>query len=338
MNTIHFRLKVHDILNDHAPFPYTLSAFIAFLSDNHCLEILEFIFEARRYRHGYQDQSLERDTLHQQWLRLLRTYIVPGAAREINITDKVRGELLDSVSGLTQDQEQENDTSCPDPENLNPALKQMHDLLHESILQRFIKRYSGEDHSRPISKEASDTGTGTGTQSSEQSGNDTESERQRRTATEIFPFPSPAPSKEELPPEPPPSSRSRSRSHSRLQFKPQSLSRGQSQARDSPPHPRTIKLDDSRPSSSMVFYDDRPDIPSSRKRGSVSSAATASRSMHAASEGMKESSDLVRTRTMPTKRADAEEQHQKHQGQKRRWHRLPLRSGIFRHFKKESPP
>ena len=334
MNVINSHLKVDDVLNDNAPYPYTLSAFIAFLSDNHCLEILEFIFEARRYRHDYQNHSLDdshRDVLHQQWLRLLQTHIVTGAAREINITDTVRGELLDPVPGLkAQDQEQRDDTLCPDPGLLEPALKQMHDLLYDSIIQRFITSCLGPEHARPMSKENSDNGNGTGTNTPERPTDGSESERQRQATAEIHPSPLPAPSDEEPPREP------LSRSRARLQFYPRPRSRAQSQTRYSSPHARTTNFDNSRPSSSIVFYDDRPDIPFSRKRGSVSSGATATRSMQTASDGMKESTDLVRTRTMPTKRSDVDGRHRQHHGLKRRWHRLPLRSGIFRHFKKES--
>ena len=49
----HLRPKLDEILNDTAPVPYTLGTFIAFLAQNHCLEVLEFILEAKRYRKTY---------------------------------------------------------------------------------------------------------------------------------------------------------------------------------------------------------------------------------------------------------------------------------------------
>jgi hypothetical protein len=41
----HIQPQLDDILNDVAPFPYTLGAFIAFLSELQCLETVEFLLE-----------------------------------------------------------------------------------------------------------------------------------------------------------------------------------------------------------------------------------------------------------------------------------------------------
>lgn len=347
MNTIP---TLDDILDDHAPYPYTLSAFMGFLSDNHCLEILEFIFETRRYRRNYHAQSLDdtqRQALHRQWLRLLQTHIVPEAPREINITDAVREKLLDSVSGLnsqTQETGEDDGMLCPDPGHLDPAEKQMHELLHDSILLCFVKSCSGPEHMQPSA--ISDNERGTRSCTPEILSDDTDSERRRRAAAEICPFPSPAPSDEESKRIPLQHRRSRSWSLSQRQsklrqFNPRPLSQPSSRTKlhlpessVSTPRSRTVKLDDIPPS--ITFYDERSNTPTRRKHGSISSSATGTRSLYTSPEETKETADLVRTRTSPANVPDVDEPLQQRQGQRRRWHRLPTTSGIFRHFKKVS--
>ncbi|KAJ6084680.1 hypothetical protein N7499_004309 [Penicillium canescens] len=99
-------LTLDEVLNNTAPPPYTLSAFIEYLSQNHCLETLEFILEAKRYREGYKslvesaEKSIETinssasSNLSKLYQLLLATYILPGAAREVNLSVNVRDALL----------------------------------------------------------------------------------------------------------------------------------------------------------------------------------------------------------------------------------------------------
>ena len=47
------RPTLDEVLNNTAPQPYTLAAYTAFLSQQHCLETLEFVTEARRYTEKY---------------------------------------------------------------------------------------------------------------------------------------------------------------------------------------------------------------------------------------------------------------------------------------------
>jgi hypothetical protein len=51
------RPTLDEVLANTAPAPYTLSAFMAYLSQNHCLETLEFTLDAKRYREAYEDLS-----------------------------------------------------------------------------------------------------------------------------------------------------------------------------------------------------------------------------------------------------------------------------------------
>ncbi|KAB8074920.1 RGS domain-containing protein [Aspergillus leporis] len=148
----HLRPKLDEILDDTAPVPYTLGTFVAFLAQNHCLEVLEFILEAKRYRKTY-DWLLQHDKLYCEeqgqperlqrvWDRIIETYIESGAAREINVPNEIRGKLLEYSK--THD-------SIPPPDALDCAVYHMHDLLRESILIPFIRSCSGTAHVQPLS-------------------------------------------------------------------------------------------------------------------------------------------------------------------------------------------
>lgn len=261
----HLRPKLDDILNDTAPYPYTLNAFITFLSQIQSLEILEFVLEARRYRQhfhhllAFSEDSHQKHILRQQWQRILQSHILPGASREINIPEHVRHELLASVPG-------ENDDP-PNPVFLDPATQQMQDLLHDSILVPFLRSCVGQESIRPLSMSCLDDTT-----SPKKPCDGTRSEqRRRRTKAEIFPY---SPDTSSVGPE--------------SQPQPQGPSQPKSQS---------ISFDRSRPSS-VTFCDDRPTIPRSSghsKQGSMSSAAT--RSMHTMSDIQEQ--DLTRTRSTP---------------------------------------
>ncbi|KAJ5973893.1 hypothetical protein N7481_011103 [Penicillium waksmanii] len=146
------RPTLNDVLANTAPPPYTLSAFMAYLSQNHCLETLEFTLEAQRYRDTYLslaerlDQStLTTDTPESQhlrmlWQRLLTAYILPGAPREINLSSEVRDGLL-----------RYRDVALPPvPETLDSAVKRIHDLMEESIFLPFLNAHTTSPSMPPI--------------------------------------------------------------------------------------------------------------------------------------------------------------------------------------------
>lgn len=93
------RPTLPDVLSNSAPPPWTLSAFTAYLSQNHCLENLEFTTDADRYRKQFHAMRLRKSGaevedhqyLRMLWQRLLDAYIIPDGSREINIpTTSVR--------------------------------------------------------------------------------------------------------------------------------------------------------------------------------------------------------------------------------------------------------
>ncbi|EXJ81991.1 hypothetical protein A1O1_08059 [Capronia coronata CBS 617.96] len=133
------RPTLDDVLANKAPSPYTLAAFTAFLSQQHCLETLEFTTEAKKYADKFDEASAslagmpitvdaqEGWELIQDWTRILDIYVKPGAPREINLPAEERDDLLEQAYELRP----------PPPEALDAAVKRMYDLMSESIFIPF---------------------------------------------------------------------------------------------------------------------------------------------------------------------------------------------------------
>ena len=134
------RPTLPEVLANSAPPPWTLSAFTAYLSQNHCLENLEFTMDAERYRErfdGFSTQMLgmpvaqdveECRYIRMLWQSLINAYIVPDGPREINIPSNVRETLLSLP----------NHTAPPPPEELGDAVKIIYNLMEESVLISFL--------------------------------------------------------------------------------------------------------------------------------------------------------------------------------------------------------
>ncbi|KAJ5157488.1 uncharacterized protein N7482_008588 [Penicillium canariense] len=139
------RPTLNEVLANTAAPPYTLSAFMAYLSQNHCLETLEFTMEANRYRDTYDalaarlgpngladPHTPESQHLRMLWQRLIMAYILPGAPREINLSSEVRDALLRYRDVITP----------PTPDILDSAVKRIHDLMEESIFLPFLNSHA----------------------------------------------------------------------------------------------------------------------------------------------------------------------------------------------------
>ncbi|TVY54745.1 hypothetical protein LCER1_G004304 [Lachnellula cervina] len=134
------RPTLHEILSNTAPSPWTSSAFMAYLSQNHCLETLEFTMDATRYTKHYQDviesapntplspQTSEYEYVRMLWQKLLDAYIAPNGPREVNLPSDVRDRLMSLPSTYTP----------PDPAELEPAVKIIYELMEESVLVPFL--------------------------------------------------------------------------------------------------------------------------------------------------------------------------------------------------------
>ncbi|KAL2864596.1 regulator of G-protein signaling domain-containing protein [Aspergillus lucknowensis] len=148
------RPTLDEVLANTAPAPYTLSAFMAYLSQNHCLETLEFTLDAKRYREAYEDLSRqlvqfpitadcpESRHLRMLWQRLLSAYILPGSPREINVSSEVRDDIVRHA----------NASIPPPPSMLDAAVKLVHDLMEESIFMPFLNAHSSSAHVFPLSE------------------------------------------------------------------------------------------------------------------------------------------------------------------------------------------
>ena len=138
------RPSLAEVLANTAPSPWSLSAFMVYLSQNHCLENLEFYMDATRYREIYDATAVQRagmpmsgdsegcEELQQLWQGLLDAYLAPGAPREVNLPSHERYELL----------AQENSVCVPSPDALDQAVKRIYEIMEESIFFSFLNSAS----------------------------------------------------------------------------------------------------------------------------------------------------------------------------------------------------
>ncbi|USP76517.1 hypothetical protein yc1106_03791 [Curvularia clavata] len=129
-----------EILNNTAPPPYTLTSFMAFLSQNHCLENLEFTMDASRYRKHYSKMvsrhpgspisplSDECAYVLMLWRRLIDAYIRESGPREVNLPAEVRDNLLSLSDSYVP----------PHPSSLDSAVAKINELMEESVLVSFL--------------------------------------------------------------------------------------------------------------------------------------------------------------------------------------------------------
>ncbi len=138
------RPTLTEVLSNTAPPPWTLSAFTAYLSQNHCLETLEFTMDADRYRKHFDKMAAQMAGMPMSpenddceyvvmlWRRLLNAYIVPNGPREVNLPSDVRDELLSLPNSVRP----------PSPESLDSAVKIVYELMDESVLVPFLNEVS----------------------------------------------------------------------------------------------------------------------------------------------------------------------------------------------------
>jgi hypothetical protein len=139
-------ITLKNILSDQSPKPYTLNAFMIFLTQNHCIETLDFITDAEAYGDIYHLNSASVDNndmlrdpmlVGTQWKRLMVTYICPGSPSEINLPSYMRDRLLSNVSEMG---------SSPSPEQLSSAMNHAYEILTEDVLVPFIRSFHLADN------------------------------------------------------------------------------------------------------------------------------------------------------------------------------------------------
>ncbi|KAK3304461.1 uncharacterized protein B0T15DRAFT_558234 [Chaetomium strumarium] len=134
--------SLRDILSDVAPPPFTLGAFTAFLSQNFCLETLEFTLDAERYTAAYLNYLKERaagsgdgkENVCAIWRKIISAYILPQGHREVNIPAHVRDRLLSLATAPVP----------PDPSELDEAVRIVYELLNDSVLGPFLASASAQ--------------------------------------------------------------------------------------------------------------------------------------------------------------------------------------------------
>jgi hypothetical protein len=134
------RPTLQEVLANTARPPWTLSAFMAYLSQNHCLETLEFTMDAQRYTTKYQSMigkdpltpvsptSSDCEYVRMLWQKLLDAYITPNGPREVNLPSDVRDRLLSLPTAFIP----------PDAAELEPAVRIIYELMDESVLVPFL--------------------------------------------------------------------------------------------------------------------------------------------------------------------------------------------------------
>ncbi|RMX71739.1 hypothetical protein D0869_15326 [Hortaea werneckii] len=133
------RPNLREILANTSPAPWTLAAFMAYLSNNHCLETLEFTMDAGRYRKHFNKMmskagedgippESERQYVGELWQRLVEAYIQPNGSREVNLPSDVRDPILNLSSS----------DAPPAPEALDVAVAKIYELMEESVLVPFL--------------------------------------------------------------------------------------------------------------------------------------------------------------------------------------------------------
>ncbi|KAK4221841.1 hypothetical protein QBC38DRAFT_520962 [Podospora fimiseda] len=128
--------SLREILTDTAPSPYSLSAFTAFLSHNHCLETLEFTMDAERYRTAHAEFLAEQSTGRADgseyvcalWHKILQAYIQQYGLREVNLPSHVRDRLLSLPATPVP----------PNPSELDEAVRIVYELMNDSVLGPFV--------------------------------------------------------------------------------------------------------------------------------------------------------------------------------------------------------
>ncbi|KAI9652663.1 MAG: hypothetical protein M1831_006650 [Alyxoria varia] len=157
------RPALNEILRDEAPSPWTLEAFTAYSARNFCLENLQFLQEAERYRNAYntfmlgssssrsndrpktlrRHVSAQKEHLREMWTAIILNYIAPSSPRELNLPSEIRTALVSlHKSG-----------EAPSPESLQPAVQKTFELIEESILFSFINEVgppAGPEVSEPM--------------------------------------------------------------------------------------------------------------------------------------------------------------------------------------------
>lgn len=128
-----------DTVSDVTPEQWILNDFTAYLSRNHCLETLQFVQDASRYRACYTEIvgsnkfpceyfKCHYDYLQALWEDLLESYILPNAHREVNLPSNLKDRLIEfRYSAL-----------LPHPSELDDAVNAVYELMEDAIVSGML--------------------------------------------------------------------------------------------------------------------------------------------------------------------------------------------------------
>lgn len=166
---------LEQVLEGTSTPPFTRATFTAFLSNNHCLESLEFYIDAKQYHeeygaivdgnelHIYSDG--QRQQLCRSFERIISVYIQPCSPREINLPSDVRDELMASVDKLNQRDGSSSRASVlpPSPGVLDVAVQRIYELLEQSCFLPWISECMSkhrDQHQSPQKHQKTECKTG----------------------------------------------------------------------------------------------------------------------------------------------------------------------------------
>lgn len=128
--------SLDEILSDISLPPWNRGAFMAYLSQHHCIETLEFLLDTENYTLFYDQlitgspMSRDReDRVNSSWGRLIRLYIAPCGPRQVNISGRERNHLLNILGG----------SRPPHPSELDKSRRAIYNLVNESLLAPFFE-------------------------------------------------------------------------------------------------------------------------------------------------------------------------------------------------------
>lgn len=144
------RPNLAQILAEQSPEPWTLHAFVAYAERNLCVENIEFIQDAERYKSAYttilgnndpktsssladrpifrRASSANTERLKEMWTRIILLYIAPSSPKELNIPGNIRAGLIPHNKNAIP----------PSPKVLEPAITKVTELIEDSILFPFL--------------------------------------------------------------------------------------------------------------------------------------------------------------------------------------------------------
>lgn len=123
--------SLDDILANDAPYPYNLTSFIGFLSQNHCLETVEFTMDVAKYTASYSTPCMSKQILARMWHKVVDTYIRTDGPKELNLSCEVKLEL-------TKLSEEVGDGEPPEPVLLKSSVDMVKDMIKDNAYLPFI--------------------------------------------------------------------------------------------------------------------------------------------------------------------------------------------------------